>query len=60
MEALEILFFLNKLIMVGFDVADRVNRGDMTKAEGIAAIVATATNVKEQNARFDRLTGGAP
>ena len=58
MEALEVLFFLNKLIKVGFDVADRVQRGDMTKDEAIAAIVAVATDAKEQNARFDRLTGG--
>jgi len=55
-EALEILLFLNRLTDIGFKVAARVGRGEMTKDEAIAAIVSTASNAKFQNARFDELT----
>ena len=56
-EALEILLFLNRIIDIGFKVAARVGRGEMTKDEAIAEIVAGATDAKTQNERFDQLTG---
>ena len=57
MEALEILYFLNKIIDVGFRVSERVARGEMTKAEAMAEVVKVATDSKVQNERFDELTG---
>ena len=56
MEALEILFFLNKIIDVGFKVSERVARGEMTKAEAMAEVVRVATDAKTQSERFDQLT----
>jgi len=57
MEALEILFFLNKIIDIGFRVSEKVARGEMTKAEAMAEVVKVATDAKTQNERFDQLTG---
>ena len=56
MEALEVLFALNKLIELGFSVAEKVERGDMTKEEALAALAAGANDAAAENARFDRLT----
>ena len=57
MGALEILFFLNKVIDIGFKVSEKVARGEMTKDEAMAEIVKVATDAKTQNERFDELTG---
>ncbi len=57
MGALEILFFLNKVIDIGFKVSEKVARGEMTKDEAMAEIVRVATDAKTQNERFDELTG---
>ncbi len=53
---LEVLYLGNKAAAFAMDLYDRVQQGDMTEDEAVAAWKLNAGKVAEEGARFDRLT----
>jgi hypothetical protein len=57
MGILEMLYLANKAAGYAAELYDKVQSGDMTEAEAIAAWKANAAKVAEEGERFDRLAG---
>jgi hypothetical protein len=58
MGALEVVFLLNKSAQLLIPLIERVDRGEMTKDEALAAWALNVADIKLEEARFDALTGG--
>ena len=56
MGILEILYLGNKTAAFAMSLYDRVQSGDMTEDEAVAAWKLNAGKVAEEGARFDELT----
>ena len=57
MDVFEILYLGNKAAAFAMDLADRVQSGDMTEDEAVAAWKLNAGKVAAEGVRFERLTG---
>ena len=57
MGAMEFLFLINKGSQLGFAIFDRIQAGEMTPEEGLAAWKAQAVKLGDEEDRFDRLMG---
>lgn len=56
MSVMELLFLINRGVMIGFKIFDRVQAGELTPEEGLAEWQNMVTKLKAEEARFERLT----
>lgn len=57
MGVAELLFLINRGIMIGFKIHDRVQAGEMTPEEGLEEWKRLVAKINTEEERFDRLMG---